>query len=136
MAYTSQSAISAKIPAPHLNDACDDDGDGSADSGVLDSIIAGAEIAVNAYLAGLFAVPFTTTVPAVCQEAALVFACEMVYDRRQILDKNPYKERADFWRTRLERIGAGELPLDATIEKEYTPGAAITEDVSVNESMS
>lgn len=136
MAYTSQSAISAKIPLQHLNDACDDDGDGSADSGVLDSIVAGAGNAVDAYLAGLYPVPFLTTIPAVCSEAALVFACETVYDRRQILDKNPYKERADFWRDRLEKIGKGGLPLDASQEKEYTPGAAITEAVSVDGTMS
>lgn len=135
MAYTTQAKLIGKIPAPHLNDACDDDGDGSADSGVLDAIIANAATAVDAYLAGLFEVPFTDPAPAACQEAALIFACEEVYDRRQVSDRNPFKERADWWRKRLEAIGKGEIPLDATIEKEYTPGAAITENVSVDESM-
>jgi phage gp36-like protein len=135
MAYTTQAKIVAKLPAQHLNDACDDDGDGSADNGVLDAVIAGAATAVDAYLAGLYSVPFADPAPAVCQEAALVFACETIYDRRQIVEKNPYKERADFWRDRLEKIGKGEIPLDASQAKEYTPGAAITEDVSVDDTM-
>jgi phage gp36-like protein len=136
MAYTTQAKIVSKIPAQHLNDACDDDGDGSADSGVLDGIIETVSTSIDSYLAGLYETPFADPAPAVCQEAALIFACENVYDRRQILDKNPWKDRADAMRTRLEAIGKGSMPLDVTIEKEYTPGAAITEDVSVDGSMS
>ena len=134
MAYTTQSEIETKIPATHLVDALDDDGDGTADSGVLTSVIESAGNAVDAYLAGLFTVPFVT-VPAPCREAAFVFACETIYDRRQIFDKNPFRDRADFWRKRLEAIGKGEIPLDASQEKAYAPGAAITEDVSIDETM-
>lgn len=135
MAYTTQAAITAKIPALHLNAACDDDGDGQADTGVLTEIIAGAANAVDAYLAGLFTVPFADPAPAVCAEAALLFACETVYDRRQIVENNPFRTRAEFWRTRLEAIGKGEIPLDASLDKAYTPGAAITEDMSVDDTM-
>lgn len=134
MPYTTQSEIETKIPATHLVDALDDDGDGTADEGVLTAIIESAGNAVDAYLAGLYAVPFAT-VPAPAREAAFVFACETIYDRRQILDKNPFKDRADFWRKRLEAIGKGEIPLDASQAKSYTPGAAITEDVSLDGSM-
>lgn len=134
MSYTTQSEIETKIPAPHLVDALDDDRDGSPDEGVLAAIIESASNAVDAYLAGLFTVPFDP-VPAPCREAAFVFACETIYDRRQILEKNPFKDRAEFWRKRLEAIGKGEIPLDAATEKEFTPGAAITENVAVDESM-
>lgn len=135
MPYTTQAAISAKIPLQHLNDACDDDGDGSADSGVLDNIIASAATAVDSYLAGLYTVPFADPAPAPCQEAAFIFACETIYDRRQILDRNPYRDRADFWRKRLEAIGNGEIPLDAAQEKTNTPGASILTDAEVDGSM-
>ncbi len=134
MAYTTQSEIETKIPAQHLVNALDDDGDGNADTGVLTAIIESAGNAVDAYLAGLFTVPFVT-VPAPCREAAFVFACETIYDRRQILEKNPFKDRADFWRKRLEAIGKGEIPLDAAQTKAYTPGASILEDADVDGSM-
>lgn len=136
MAYTTQSEIETKIPPQHLVDALDDDGDNAADPGLLANIIASASNAVDAYLAGLFPVPFVDPAPAVCREAAFVFTVEAIYDRRQIFDKNPFRDRADFWRKRLEAIGKGEVPLDASQVKAYTPGAAVTEDVSIDESMS
>jgi phage gp36-like protein len=115
MAYTTQSQIESAIPAQHLNDALDDDRDGAADAGVLDQVIASADQAVDAYLGGLYTTPFASP-PAAVQEASFIFACERIYDRRQILEKNPFRDRADAWRSRLEKIGAGKLPLDAAIE--------------------
>lgn len=135
MAYTTQEKIQTLIPAQNLTDALDDDRDGSADDGLLDTIIETAANAVDAYLAGLFTVPFTTP-PAPIQEAALIFACEMVYARRLGLDeKNPFTVRANVWRERLQKIGAGQLPLDAATEKPNTPGAAITEAVSLDDTL-
>ncbi len=131
MSYVTQAQIETEIPPLHLNDALDDDGDGSADSGLLDNLISKAEQAVDAFLGGIFTVPFATP-PAAVKEAAFVFTCEAIYNRRQILDKNPYKERADYWRDRLEKIGNGELPLDAATEKLVAPGAIITEDAAID----
>jgi phage gp36-like protein len=118
MSYTTQSELSAAIPAPHLNDACDDDGDGAADAGVLDSIIAAASLAVDALLAARYAVPFTDPAPAMCREAAFVFAAELIYSRRQIAERNPFKDRADTWRDRLAKIGTGTGSLDSTLDEE------------------
>lgn len=135
MSYVTQSRIQTVIPAPHLNDALDDDRDGMADSGVLDEIIAAASQAVDALLAPRYAVPFEDPAPALVAEGAFIFACELIYDRRQITDKNPFKERADKLRTRLDGIGKGEGELDAALPHAVIPGAAITEDVSVNDTM-
>jgi phage gp36-like protein len=134
MSYCTQAQIETAIPATHLNDALDDDRDGAADADVLANIISSAEQAVDSFLAGLFAVPFITP-PAPVKEAAFVFACERIYDRRQILEKNPFKDRADFWRKRLEQIGAGELPLDSATDAAFTPGAVVTENAVVNGTM-
>lgn len=134
MSYCTQAQIETTIPPQHLNDALDDDRDGTADSGILDNIIEKASQQVDALLSGRYEVPFATP-PTAVKEAAFIFACELIYDRRQILDKNPFKDRADKWRERLEKIGAGDLPLDAATEPAFTPGAAITENVSVDGSM-
>lgn len=135
MAYTTQSEIETKIPANHLVNALDDDGDGNADTGILTAIIESAGNAVDAYLAGLFTVPFADPAPAPCREAAFIFSCETIYDRRQILEKNPFKDRADFWRKRLEEIGKGAIPLDAAQSKTFTPGDSILADAEVDGSM-
>lgn len=135
MSYVTQARIETAIPAAHLRDALDDDGDGQADSGLIEEIIASASQAVDAFLAGLFTVPFADPAPAVAAEAAFVFACERIYDRRQILEKNPFAERADFWRKRLEAIGKGEIPFDASQVKPKSPGAAVTSNVGIDGSM-
>ena len=116
--YVNSAQIQTAIPAPHLNDACDDDHDGAADSGVLDAIISQACQAVDAFLAPRYEVPFTDPAPPACREAAFVFAAELVYDRRQVFDKNPFKDRADDWRERLEKIGAGQGTIDASLAEE------------------
>lgn len=131
MSYVTQSQIQTAIPAQHLNDALDDDRDGTADADVLTDIISSAEQAVDAFLAGLYEVPFLSP-PAPVKEAAFVFACERIYDRRQVDEKNPFRSLADAWRTRLEKIGTGELTLDAASEKAFTRGALVSEDASVD----
>ena len=135
-AYTTQARIQAAIPAPILVDACDDDGDGSADSGVLDEVIAAASNAVDGLLAGRFSVPFAGDPGPTVREASFVFACELVYDRRELTDtKNPFKSRADAMRTLLSKIAAGDQPLDASKPVAFTPGAAVTEDTTLNSSL-
>ena len=132
MSYCTQSQLETTIPAPILNDALDDDRDGAADTGVLANILAQADQAVDAFLSGISTVPFVAP-PAVVKEASYIFACELVYARRQVSDKNPFTDRANFWRTRLQKIGNGELPLDNATAKTFTPGASILETASVDD---
>lgn len=135
MPYTTQSKIETLIPPQHLSDALDDDRDGSADAGLLDTIIATADNAVDAFLAGLFTVPFANP-PAVVQEASLVFACELIYARRLAPEeKNPFTVRASAWRVRLQNIGEGKLPLDAASTKAAGIGAVVTEPTSIDSSL-
>lgn len=136
MAYVTQSEIEAKIPATVLNDALDDDGDGAADAGVLDSVIALAAQEVDGFLAGVFDVPFADPAPAKVRTAAFAITCEMIYQRRNVPeDKNPYAKVAAWWREHLQRVGNRELTLDAATDPANTPGAVITEDVSVDGGM-
>ena len=135
MAYLTATDLAVAIPAPFLNDACDDDRDGLADPGLLDQILEQASLAVDAYLGSLYAVPITPAPPSV-KEAALVFACELVYARRLAPDdKSPWTERAKTWRQRLEKIGNKELPLDAATLRAFTPGAIIGEPLVVDASL-
>jgi phage gp36-like protein len=124
MAYVTQAEIEAEIPAQLLARALDDDGDGVTDDGVLAQIIANAARDVDGALEGRFDVPFAAPAPAVVREAAFVFTCETLFSRRRqsVEDVNPYRERADKLRTKLERIAAGELPLRAGEADTLTAG--------------
>ena len=77
-------------------------------------------------------VPFTV-VPPVVKEASLIFACEQIFDRRlQPEESNPWRERAKTWRARLADIGADKLPLDASFNRSFTPGAVISESIGLD----
>lgn len=132
-AYVTEAEIETLIPGPYLIEATDDNRDGVADAGLLAQIIATGCVAVDAYLAGLYAVPFAAPVPAVAREAACVFVCEMIYARRGVsAADNSFSKRAEFWRGRLERIGKGLEPLDSTLARQFAPGAVVAESVSVD----
>lgn len=133
MAYVERSQVEDRVPPPVLNDALDDDGDGVEDEGRFDSLVASASAEVDGYLGGLFTVPFSEPVPAKVKAAALVFVLEMVYQRRAAEEgKNPFSGQAKWWREHLQRVGNRELPFDAATTKAFSPGAAVTEDVSAN----
>lgn len=133
MSYVARQQITAKIPAPLLTEALDDDGDGAEDAGLLDQIIANASQAVHGFLSGLFTVPFPDPAPTAVQQAAFIFTLEEIYARRSERDeKNPWRDQADFWRERLQQIGDRKLPLDAAAIKAVVPGAVITDTISVD----
>lgn len=136
MPYTTQAEIEAKIPAAVLNDALDDDADGAADDGVLAQVIANADGEVDGFLAGLFTVPFSGTIPPKVKAASFAFTCEAIYQRRNIPDdKNPFSKIAAWWRAHLQKVGNGELPFDAAVETTNTPGASVLEDVDLDGSL-
>jgi len=132
MPYTTQNEIQTAIPANFLNDALDDDGDGNADAGLLDIIIAKASQAVDSFLAGIFTTPFPDPAPAKVREAAFVFTCELIYKRRPAGEKNPWTSQANALREELTKIGKREQPFDAGQVKAVVPGAVISDCVSID----
>ena len=134
MPYVTQTQIQTAIPPQHLTDALDDDRDGVADADQLDAVIAQSSQAVDGLLSGLFTVPFDDPAPAPVAQAAFIFACELIYARRGV-EKNPFTAQANQWRDRLEKIGAGKMPLDAAVEKVVSPGASVIEDAAIDVSM-
>lgn len=136
MAYVTETQIKTAIPAQHLTDALDDDRDGSADSGKLTEIIAQGSQQVDSLLESRYAVPFADPAPKKVAEAAFVFVCELLYQRRGLFDKdNPWFTRAEQWRKSLEKIGSGDGQIASDEEQAYTPGAAVTEDTVVDDTM-
>jgi hypothetical protein len=119
MSYVTEERIRTRIPATLLNDALDDDRDGAADDGLLEEILQAASDAVDGLLSGQYRVPFAAPYPAPVREAAFVFACELIYDRRQLAEKNPFQPTAAQWRTTLGAVGRGQTRLDALTGDSY-----------------
>ena len=112
-----------------LIEALDDSG-----SGTLDTILAGricqrASDAVDSFLSGRYIVPLSP-VPKLAVEAAIIFACEQIYNRRRqgVDQKNPYSGRANDLRDRLKLIADRKESLDATERPAFVPGAIIGEE--------
>lgn len=108
MSYTTRDALETIIPPQFILQALDDDGDGVEDSGLWEKLSNAADTAVDAYLSGRYATPFSTTIPALVSEAAKTFLAESIYMRRGYeSDRNPHTARANKLRTQLENIGNG-----------------------------
>lgn len=114
MAYTSQTDIEAVLPPKFLTDALDDDANGTADAGILTAVLGVVDNEINGLITPTVELPLSSPYPARIKHAALVLACDVLYRRRGIPDEgNPWAERATAIRTDLEKVGRGELALDA-----------------------
>jgi phage gp36-like protein len=141
MPYITCQQIYGNIPQPKVNDALDDDGDGQADPGVLDQIIADSCQEVDGYLQGRYTVPFTGEIPSVVVQASLAFACEKIYGRREVgAEANPFTAKARVFRGTsgtpgiLTKIANRDLPLDVGETESITPGAVLHEEAPINTS--
>ncbi|MDE2106827.1 MAG: DUF1320 family protein [Patescibacteria group bacterium] len=116
-----------------LVEALDDNGDGQIDAGLVSRICQRASDAVDSFLSGRYVVPLSP-VPKLAVEAALIFACEQIYNRRRqgVDEKNPYTARANDLRDRLKRISDREESLDAQEVPAFKPGAVIQRPSAIN----
>lgn len=63
-------------------------------------------------------VPFYTNVPAIVKRAALIFAAEIIFERRKVAPKdNPFTQKANEMRERLDKIGAGKSAISSDISE-------------------
>ena len=112
-----------------LNEALDDEnsGDATVIAATLTRVMQRGCDAVDAFLAGRYVVPLSP-VPALAIEAALIFTCEIIYNRRRQStdERNPYTARANDLRDRLKRIADRKESLDAKDRPAFTPGAVIS----------
>lgn len=121
MAYISATDLQAYISATQMVQFLDDDGDGVADGGLLDNIIATCSSVADAALAPIYTVPFVV-VPAAVKSATVFYVCEALYDRRLTpTEINPFRSRAEEWRNVLKLIGSGKLDLDAAASRSISP---------------
>lgn len=109
MAYIVITDLNALLPEAYQIKATDDGRTGEVDAGVWAAIAYTASNEVDALLAPSYSVPVTPT-PAVCKQAALWIALEMVYTRRAVVS-DAISKRAQEWRDRIKEIGDGVRPI-------------------------
>lgn len=130
MPYLMLSQLSAVLPPQFLVQALDDDGDGNADPGVWESVVAAVSTEIDGNLGSRFATPFANPIPAVVADAALKLAAEALYLRRGFGSEekpNPWAARAKEARARLAAIAAGDQPLTPDLGRQKPSASAITE---------
>lgn len=131
MAYVVESDLTGKIPPAYLAEALDDDSDGTADAGVLDQIIADADLEVDGRLGQRYNVPLADNSPGftLAKLAAVTFVLEILYLRRGYHDedRNPHRAAADRFRTKLDAIADGKEPLAPGADRAKTPVSVVSE---------
>lgn len=133
IAYCNQSDVTNLIDAVNLAAMTDDYAQGALNTTVLTNVILMASNACDALVSSIYAVPFTSNVPAKIKDASIIFTCEALYARRLTPDeKNPFKSRADYWRKELMLINAGELSLDESFNRGFVPIAYVSTPSRVN----
>lgn len=112
MAYTARPDIEASLPPQFLDQALDDDGDGSPDDALLDLIIQQVQTEIDGTLGQRFNTPFADPPPSLVRDAARILTLDELYRRRGLAgQQNPWSTRARELRDRLEAIARGEQPL-------------------------
>lgn len=118
MAYCSETQLLAVMPTDILTALLDDNGDGTADAGVLTAAQAQVDTDIDAILIGA-GVPLDTT-PKIVTSAAPYLLAEVLFDRRHAGEKNPYRPVCDKIRERLRAAG-GKTVVSADQHDPYTP---------------
>jgi len=122
MPYITITDITNVIDAVNLQAMVDDYNIGTLQSVTLNNICQLASDTADSLVSSIYAVPFSGNPPKKIKNAAIIFAAEMLYQRRLVPDeKNPFKSQADYWRKELMLVNSGQLPLDATIQRVFTP---------------
>lgn len=123
-AYISAADLTSLLPAAFVTEALDDDEDGTADAAVLESVLIMASNMVDAYLEARYYTPVPkATAPATILAAAVHFAIGILYGRRGMEEKNPYKVQLKDAIAILTRVRAGteDLDLIARVPEDQEP---------------
>ena len=130
--YASQSDIEERLDPKHLVELADDDGDGAADSTVVNAAIADADGLIDSYLKARYDVPFAAP-PALVKKLSADLAAEALFARRREAASPVHQERAKDARSLLEALAKGEVLLAGAVEggNKGAPDSTTKDDAKV-----
>lgn len=111
ISYLTSDELIAKIPAADRDAACDDDGDGVADTDMLQAVIDQACDEVDTFysIRGV-ETPLSTTDNPLAKQAAIYLAIEMLYTRRgEPAERNPHHRLTEQMRILLTKVAEGKI---------------------------
>ena len=80
-------------------------------------------------------VPFLSEIPAIIKRAALIFSCEAIFERRKVAPKdNPFFEKAEHLREKLDAIGSGKAPISLGLSKSQSSVVVISKPAKATSS--
>lgn len=128
-AYTNQSSIQGRIPPPDLIAALDDGtSGGNLNTALLAQIISDVSAELDGYLASVYPVPYTGSIPPAVADACLHMVCAVIQARRlQPPDINVWNEDAERWRLTIKGYGEGVGNLGPNFPKQIPPGLVVVE---------
>jgi len=127
MAYITNADIEERVGSDAYVQLTDDDGDGQADTGVVDEARLGAEGEVNSYLARRYQVPIDLTVHADLADVLASFVLDLAEYRLRVRRPPVPKDVQDKWAQAIEWLsrvadGSVELPSATPVAANTTRG--------------
>lgn len=110
MGYVVRADIEAEFDDLHLLQALDDDGDGTEDAGLFNSLSASVDALVSSHADMVSQLGLPTLPATFLRYCARIFMCALLIRRRGAVDEmNPFATPEKEIRSRLERIESGEI---------------------------
>jgi len=113
MAYCTEADIINQLPEEKLIELTDDDGDGVADTGVVDKAITDADTEIDGYLSGRYTLPFSSA-PPILNKLSVDIAIWNLYSRKKTVLDEVREKRYNAAVAMLKLIAKGEVKLGVT----------------------
>jgi len=110
--YCSQSDLEKRLPPQVVRALTDDDGDGLADTAVIDAAVTDADALIDTYLRARYTVPLNPVPDAVRSISAAV-AIYFLFTRHHEVVPTEHQKRYDAAVRLLDQLARGEMALDA-----------------------
>lgn len=128
MGYTTQADLVALLEEAKVSQGLDDRNEEAADPALFAIIQTAVDNEIHGYLEGRYPVPLRAPVPALIKDAELVLEAELLWARRGNAGlNNPWTERANRLRDRLNDVSIGKAPLSLASSQGVVAGEVISE---------
>lgn len=120
MTYAIKSDLETRFGADEILQLADRDGSGTADTGVVDAVLADADVEIDGYVSVLYTLPLLTAPALLKQLACDISRYRLWKDRASEQVRQGYEDAV----ATLKRISAGTVRLPVNgIEPDAKPGA-------------
>lgn len=133
--YTKKEDIYALIPQNMVQEALTDKNGTFTEDEVFAELQETIADEIHWRISPKVKVPFLSEIPAIIKRAALIFSCEAIFERRKVAPKdNPFFEKAEHLREKLDAIGSGKAPISVGLSKSKSSVVVISKPAKTTSS--